>query len=53
MNIEILHQGACATLGCINAGIVFDAPSIDGVIQPIVCGVCGEDFSQSCTLKRS
>lgn len=52
MNIEVLHEGYCHTQGCQNYGAIFDAPSIDGDVQPIICGVCGEDFSQYCTLKR-
>lgn len=51
MNIQIVHEGSCDTVGCGNYGAVFDAPSIDGVVQPIVCGVCGEDFSDNCKLK--
>jgi hypothetical protein len=51
MNIQIIHEGACSTQGCGNSGVVFDAPSIDGVVQPIICGVCGIDFSDNCKLK--
>jgi hypothetical protein len=52
MSIEIIHEGACETKDCENEGLLFDAPSIDGVVQPIICGVCGVDFSSTCTLKE-
>jgi hypothetical protein len=51
MNIEIIHEGSCSTEDCGNKGVNFDAPSIDGVVQPIICGVCGIDFSNNCKLK--
>lgn len=51
MNIQILHKGACSTEGCENLGVFFDAPSLDGELQPIVCGVCGVDFTENCVLK--
>lgn len=53
MNISISHEGSCHTNGCQNFGVVFDAPSIDGIVQPIICGVCGVDFSSMCVSKRS
>lgn len=42
------YQGACATKGCHNEGVVFDAPSYQGTVFPIYCGVCGVDFSPKC-----
>lgn len=51
MNIEILHHGSCQTENCENFGVLFDAPSLDGELQPIVCGVCGEEFTNNCVLK--
>lgn len=51
MNIEILHQGSCQTVNCENYGVVFDAVSLDGVIQPIVCGACGVEFTDNCIEK--
>jgi len=51
MNIEILHKGSCNTNGCENFGAVFDAPSLEGVLQPIVCGVCGVEFTNNCIPK--
>lgn len=49
--IEFTHEAACSTSGCINNGIVFDAPSISGVVQNIVCGGCGVDFTANATPK--
>jgi hypothetical protein len=51
MKIEILHEGSCQTTSCENYAVLFDAPSLDGELQPIVCGVCGEEFTNNCTLK--
>jgi len=51
MKIEVLHEGSCQTNSCQNYGAVFDAPSLDGELQPIVCGVCGEEFTSNCILK--
>lgn len=51
MEIAMTHEGACATDGCINEGVAFDAPSIDGVVQTIICGGCGVDFRERCTPK--
>jgi len=50
-DIEILHEGYCHTEDCENYGIVFDAPSLGGVVGTIICGVCMIDFSEYCTLK--
>lgn len=50
-DIEVLHEGSCHTEGCSNYGVVFDAPSLGGVVGTIICGVCLQDFSQYCTLK--
>lgn len=51
MTITIDHEGSCGTPGCANAGLVFDAPSVDGVVGQIVCGVCGVNFTDRCTPK--
>ena len=53
MNIQSIHEGSCKNTSCSNYGVIFNAPSIDGIVQPIICGVCGEDFSQECTEKGS
>lgn len=50
--IDLLHEAACNTPNCINNGIVFDVPSIGGVIQNIVCGGCGNDFTANATPKE-
>ena len=51
MNIEILHEGSCQNEDCQNFGAVFDAPSLDGELQPIICGSCGIEFTNNCVLK--
>ena len=42
------YRGACKTQGCHNEGVEFDAPSFDGQVFPIICGVCGVDFAPLC-----
>lgn len=49
--IEYTHEAACPTVGCINNGIVFDVASVSGVVQNIVCGGCGNDFTAEATPK--
>lgn len=51
--IEHTHEGKCGTPGCLNENIVFDAPSINGVIQNIICGVCFVDFRNNCWPKAT
>ena len=46
------YEGSCATPECINLDMVFDAPSVDGVLQNIYCGACGVEFTDTCTLKE-
>ncbi len=50
-NLEIIHEGYCHTDGCENYGIVFDAPSLNDVVLPIICGVCFQEFTEYCELK--
>jgi hypothetical protein len=50
--MDFIHEGYCHTEECHNYGYLFDAPSIDGVVQSIVCGVCGIDFTEYCVLKE-
>lgn len=51
INFEKTHEGSCNNKNCSNYGIVFDAISIDGLVQPIICGVCWTDFKENCYLK--
>lgn len=51
IEVEVIHEGYCDNENCSNYGVVFDAASIDGVVQPIICGVCWQDFRDNCTLK--
>jgi hypothetical protein len=46
------YVGACATPDCVNNGIMFDAPSVDGVLQNIFCGGCGVEFTDLCVPKE-
>jgi hypothetical protein len=48
MNIISDYHGSCGTLGCMNYGVDFAAVSVDGVLQNIVCGACGIDFTDRC-----
>lgn len=45
------HEGSCGTPGCVNQNVVFDVPTIDGRMSPMVCGVCRVDFTDRCTPK--
>ena len=49
--IEVNHEGACACEGCQLQGVVYDIRSIDGELVHIVCGICGNDFTDQATLK--
>jgi hypothetical protein len=46
------YHGYCDTQGCANEGLWFDAPSLDGVLQRIGCGICGADFTHTCVPKE-
>lgn len=50
--IDYTHEAACTTTNCINNGITFDVASISGVVQNIVCGGCGTDFTANATPKE-
>lgn len=49
--IDFIHEAACPTAGCVNNGMLFDVPSVGGVVQNIVCGGCGNDFTAEATPK--
>lgn len=51
MSVQFDYEGSCQTINCGNQGVIFDAPSLDGVLQNIVCGVCGVDFTGNCQPK--
>lgn len=51
--IDVIHEGSCGTSGCENQGIVFDVVSVAGVVMFAICGACGVDFRDRCTLRAS
>lgn len=46
------YVGSCGTPKCVNEGMEFDAPSVDGVLQNIYCGACGVEFTDRCVPKE-
>lgn len=51
MNIQYNYEGSCGTAGCMNYGVLIDVPSVDGVLQQVVCGPCGIQFTDRCVPK--
>jgi hypothetical protein len=50
-SIEYNYHGSCGNIDCGNYAVDFDAVSVEGVLQNIICGACGIDFTDRCVEK--